>query len=295
MNTGISESGDYADDDNNDGVAAMSVEEDEIGDSVDEVEGDLGDAANDAMEEDEDDDAFTEPAANDESSSDHPRVAKEPDYGNTLPLHSLPPQLFDGPEALAKAIDSMDRDHMEDLIRQAQAAVKDLENIGACLCCDFVVPYAKTELLSLMEEPPKWLNLLRDDDFELDQINRDYYTVKAPGDSLHATAWASLIASPRALVPDTVADKLHFEKDNIAICRTCYSALKHRKVLPKFASKNDLAEIIGSEIPELSSLSQNERMLLNTGGRSFTGLHTYYLLPSGTADVDGTIITRPKV
>lgn len=88
------------------------------------------------MGEDEDDDDFIEPAANIESSSDHPRVAKEPDYGN----HSLPPQLFDGPEALAKAIDSMDREHMDDLIRQAQAAVKDLENIGACLCCDFVIP-----------------------------------------------------------------------------------------------------------------------------------------------------------
>ena len=81
------------------------------------------------MGEDDDDDDFIEPAANIESSSDHPRVAKEPDYGNTPPLHSLPPQLFDGPEALAKAIDSMDREHMEDLIRQAQAAVKDLENI----------------------------------------------------------------------------------------------------------------------------------------------------------------------
>jgi len=57
----------------------------------------------------------------------------------------LPPQLFDGPEALAKAIDSMDREHMEDLIRQAQAAVKDLENIGAYWCCDFVVPFGKTE------------------------------------------------------------------------------------------------------------------------------------------------------
>lgn len=44
-----------------------------------------GGAANDAMGEDEDDDDFIEPAANDESSSDHPRVAKEPDYGNTPP------------------------------------------------------------------------------------------------------------------------------------------------------------------------------------------------------------------
>lgn len=129
MNTDISGNGGYADDDDNDGVAAMSEEEDEIGDLVDEGEDDLGDlvdkdsgstsgghcwhrAANDAMGEDEDDDDFIEPAANDESSSDHPRVAKEPDYGNTLLLHSLPPQLFDGPEALAKAIDSMDRDHM---------------------------------------------------------------------------------------------------------------------------------------------------------------------------------------
>lgn len=124
LNTDISGNGGYADDDDNDGVAAMSEEEDEIGDLVDEGEDDLGDlvdkdsgstsggAGNDAMGEDEDDDDFIEPAANDESSSDHPRVAKEPDYGNTLPLHSLPPQLFDGPEALAKAIDSMDRDHM---------------------------------------------------------------------------------------------------------------------------------------------------------------------------------------
>lgn len=145
LNTDISGNGGYADDDDNDGVAAMSEEEDEIRDLVDEGEDDLGDlvdkdsgstsggAANDAwgkmkmmMI------SPVEPAANIESSSDRPRVAqpvaKEPDYGN----HSLPPQLFDGPEALAKAIDIMDRERMEDLIRQAQAAVKDLENIGAC-------------------------------------------------------------------------------------------------------------------------------------------------------------------
>eukprot|EP00729_Bicosta_minor_P024662 gene24662-14837_t len=109
----ISGNGDYADDDDNDGVAAMSAEEDEIGDLVDEDSGTgartSGGAAKYAMEEYEDDDDFIEPAANDESSSDHPRVAKEPDYGNTL--------------------DRMDREHMEDLIRQAQAAVKDLETL----------------------------------------------------------------------------------------------------------------------------------------------------------------------
>ena len=64
LNTDISGNGGYADDDDNDGVATMSEEEDEIGDLVDEGEDDFGDlvdkesgstsggAANDAMQED---------------------------------------------------------------------------------------------------------------------------------------------------------------------------------------------------------------------------------------------------
>lgn len=43
LNTDISGNGGYADDDDNDGVAAMSEDEDEIGDLVDEGEDDLGD------------------------------------------------------------------------------------------------------------------------------------------------------------------------------------------------------------------------------------------------------------
>ena len=44
---------------------------------------------------------------------------------------------------------------MENLIRQAQAAVKDFENIGACLCCDFVVPYGKISLTNKTCNPEK--------------------------------------------------------------------------------------------------------------------------------------------
>ena len=215
-------------------------------------------------------------------------------WGTSRPTHCLPE--LDVPEKMGEVLRNMDDEHRFKLLQKAQAALTALNYVGACLCCDTKLVLAEAILLPLRERPPEWLQMLEyKDEYDLtgDQ-HREYYTVVPPAGSFHIAEWQKLVASPRAQIPDELADKLEYERDHIAVCKVCKSSLK-RKQRPKDSTINFNWEAGPECIEALKDLSQQERTLLDRCGRSFVGLHTYYLLPTGSKDEDGVVITRPRL
>ena len=241
----------------------------------------------------DDDTAEMDQDADDTTSS---TKAAEADWGNSLPVHPLPQHMFDDINKIADVCDNLNPEHRADLVRRAQKEMNDLRFIGCCLSCDTKQVLAKTHKLPLRKKPPNWLKLLecKSEYTFIGPEHRDYYKVTPPTGTAYITEWEDLVASPRAKITAAVAGKIGCEEDHIAICDKCRKTLK-RKAMPKDATINTMYLSNPNCYPALRDLSKQERMLLNYGGRCFVGLQTYYMIPSGTEDESGTVITRAKL
>lgn len=66
--------------------------------------------------------------------------------------YSLPE--LDVPEKMEQVLRNIDDEHQFKVLQKAQAALTDLNYVGACLCCDTKLVLAKAILLPLRQRPP---------------------------------------------------------------------------------------------------------------------------------------------